>query len=69
MDNLGLVISGQQIGLALYPVKKADIDGVQVGVMNDGSPFLTLRGLARLSAVDALRIVEAVKKTELPKPH
>ncbi|MDU1875969.1 hypothetical protein RYZ59_22970 [Citrobacter sp. HN-141] len=52
MDNLDLVLSGQQIGLALYPVKEADIDGVQMGVMNDGSPFLTLRGLARLCAVD-----------------
>ncbi|WP_353614052.1 hypothetical protein [Mangrovibacter phragmitis] len=52
MDNLDLVLSGQQINLELYPVKEADIDGIQMGVMNDGSPFLTLRGLARLCAVD-----------------
>lgn len=52
MDNLDLVLSGQQINLELYPVKEADIDGVQMGVMNDGSPFLTLRGLARLCGVD-----------------
>lgn len=52
MDNLDLILSGQQIQLALYPVKEAEIDGIQMGVMNDGSPFLTLRGLSRLCAVD-----------------
>ncbi|WP_437609612.1 hypothetical protein [Erwinia sp. V71] len=52
MDKLDLVLSGQQIPLDLYSVKEADIDGVQMGVLNDGSPFLTLRGLARLCAVD-----------------
>lgn len=52
MDNLDLILSGQQVPLELYPVKEADIDGIQMGVLNDGSPFLTLRGLARLCAVD-----------------
>ncbi|WP_246876411.1 hypothetical protein [Pantoea ananatis] len=52
MDNLNLLLSGQQLELEIYPIKEADIDGVQMGVMNDGSPFLTLRGLARLCGVD-----------------
>lgn len=52
MDNLPLALSGHQLQMELYPIKEADVDGIQMGVMNDGSPFLTQRGLARLCGVD-----------------
>jgi hypothetical protein len=33
--------------LDLHPVKQVEIDGVGMGVMNDGTPYLTARGFAR----------------------
>lgn len=41
-----------QMELALYPVKEIEIDGIQMGVLSDGSPYLTLRGLARMCGID-----------------
>lgn len=41
----------KQIELNLEVVTSKDIDGVEMGVLNDGTPFLTERGLARLSGV------------------
>lgn len=38
--------------MALFPVKEVEVNGVQMGVLNDGTPFLSLRGLARLCGVD-----------------
>lgn len=34
--------------LPLLPVAQRDIDGVQMGVLNDGTAYLTARGLARM---------------------
>jgi hypothetical protein len=36
----------------LFPVKEVEIDGVQMGVLNDGTPYLTARGLALMCGVD-----------------
>ena len=42
-----------QMELNLYPVKELEEDGfIQMGVLSDGTPYLTLRGLARLCGVD-----------------
>ena len=38
--------------LELFPITEVEIDGVQMGVLSDGTPYLTLRGLARMCGVD-----------------
>jgi hypothetical protein len=41
-----------QLQLKLYPVTEIEVDGIAMGVLSDGSPYLTLRGLARMCGVD-----------------
>lgn len=36
----------------LFAITETEVDGIQMGVLNDGSPYLTLRGLARLCGID-----------------
>lgn len=35
-----------------HPLVEAEIDGVHMGVLGDGSPFMGLRGLARMCGID-----------------
>ena len=42
----------EQHQLKLFPVKEAEIDGIQMGVLNDGTPYLTARGLALMCGID-----------------
>ena len=44
--------SEQQAQRDLFAIAETEVDGVQMGVLNDGTPFLTMRGLARLCGVD-----------------
>jgi len=44
--------------LTLFVDKEKEIDGVGMGVLSDGTAFLTGRGLARLCGVSNARIVE-----------
>jgi hypothetical protein len=48
----------EQGELDLQIEKQIEIDGIGMGVLSDGTPFLTGRGLARLSGVDSSRISE-----------
>jgi hypothetical protein len=41
----------EQIELNLQVVTSKEVDGVEMGVLNDGTPFLTERGLARITGV------------------
>jgi hypothetical protein len=41
-----------QVEMQLFPVKEVEVNGVQMGVLNDGSPYLSLRGLAKLCGVN-----------------
>lgn len=36
----------------LFPVAEVDLNGIQMGVLSDGTPYLTLRGLALMCGVD-----------------
>src|SRR6267378_6623842 len=54
-DNL--VIAPEQLRLDLQVAAQTEIDGVGMGVLSDGTPFLTLRGLSRMSGVDIAAIV------------
>jgi hypothetical protein len=51
-------IDPKQRLLDLQIQKQIEIDGVGMGVLTDGTPFLTGRGLARLCGVNNARIVE-----------
>lgn len=35
----------------LFPIAEMEVDGVQMGVLSDGTPYLTLRGLARMCGI------------------
>lgn len=47
------VPAGQQPQGLLFPVAEVEFDGVAMGVLSDGTPYLHLRGLARLCGVDS----------------
>lgn len=38
--------------LEIFPVREVEIDGIQMGVLNDGTPYLTARGLALMCGID-----------------
>jgi hypothetical protein len=48
----------QQTVMDLQVEKQIEIDGVGMGVLSDGTPYLTGRGLARLCGIDSSRISE-----------
>lgn len=48
----------EQAYLDVKIYKQIEIDGVGMGVLTDGTPFLTGRGLARLCGIDSSRISE-----------
>lgn len=54
--------------LDLQIQKQIEIDGVGMGVLTDGTPFLTGRGLARLCGVDSSRISEIAADWDSPTP-
>lgn len=45
-------LSEQHTQAELFPVKELEVDGVQMGVRSDGTPYLTMRGLARMCDID-----------------
>ena len=50
-------VTGHQYALSLEIIIEKEIDGVGMGVLNDGTPFLNMRGLARMCGVDHTVIV------------
>lgn len=38
--------------MELLPVREVEIDGIQMGVLSDGTPYLTARGLAAMCGID-----------------
>lgn len=54
----GSAITPKEPMLNLQIEKQIEVDGVGMGVLTDGTPFLTGRGLARLCGVSNARIVE-----------
>lgn len=63
--------TGHQYTLNLEIVVEKEIDGVGMGVLNDGTPFLNLRGLAHMCGVDHSVIVRITDDWSLnpPKPR
>ncbi|MEQ2025387.1 hypothetical protein ABLB84_06260 [Xenorhabdus szentirmaii] len=55
----------------LFPVKEVVVDDIPMGVLNDGTPYLTLYGLAKLCGIDdtPLRVFTSNWETEKYKPR
>lgn len=51
MTNSNFPTNGVQLNLELVPIREVEIDGIQMGVLSDGSPYLTMRGLATMCGV------------------
>lgn len=47
----------EQLRLDLQVAAETEIDGVGMGVLTDGTPFLNIRGLARMAGVDHTTII------------
>lgn len=56
-DSSSLVTAPQQLRLDLQIAVEREIDGVGMGVLTDGTPFLAIRGLARMCGVDHSNII------------
>jgi hypothetical protein len=52
MDSTEKHLPGPQLEMDVFPVKEAEINGIPMGVLNNGTPYLTMSGLARLCGVD-----------------
>jgi len=52
------LLTPNQLRLDLTVEKEVEVDGVGMGVFNDGMPYLTGRGLARVCGVDQKAIVQ-----------
>lgn len=55
VDYKAVPISGHQVSLTqkhLFPVLEVEKDGIKMGVLSDGTPYLHLRGLARMCGID-----------------
>ena len=55
--NTDLVTTPEQLRLDLQVAAEREVDGVVMGVLSDGTPYLTIRGLARMCGVDHTMIV------------
>lgn len=62
---------GSQGNLNLYSEVEVTVDGIPMGVLNDGTPYLTLYGLAKLCGIDdtPLRVFTTNWETEKHKPR
>jgi hypothetical protein len=70
-NNQSLSTGPTQLSLNLEIAAEREIDGVGMGVLTDGTPFLTLRGLSRMCGVDnaqMVRLTAAWQETPL-KPR
>lgn len=52
MTKFTPAVNSPQYSLDLEIVVEKEVDGVGMGVLNDGTPFLNMRGLARMCGVD-----------------
>ncbi|MDX0310578.1 hypothetical protein GOC54_05495 [Sinorhizobium meliloti] len=57
-QSTDLTITPSQLSFDLEIVVEAEIDGVGMGVLGDGTPFLTLRGLSRMCGVAISTLVK-----------
>lgn len=51
----------------LFPVTEIEVDGIGMGVLSDGTPYLTLRGLSRVCGIGPSAMHELVSNWEVEK--
>jgi len=51
MDRFNPPTKGEQLDLNLRAIREVEIDGIQMGVLSNGTPYLTMRGLAIMCGV------------------
>lgn len=56
-ENRNLTTGPEQLRLDLDIAVEREVDGVGMGVLSDGTPFLNVRGLARMCGVDHTMII------------
>lgn len=56
-----------QLQLKLFPLREIEVDGIQMGVLSDGSPYLTLRGLARMCGIAHSALLKLANEWDLEK--
>ncbi|MBF2089425.1 MAG: hypothetical protein IGR80_04025 [Synechococcales cyanobacterium K44_A2020_017] len=61
------IVRYRQTELDLTVITSKEVDGIEMGVLNDGTPFLTERGLARACGVSRSSIINQAKNYELYK--
>lgn len=64
-----LVTTPKQLGLDLDIAVEREIDGVGMGVLSDGTPFLNLRGLAGMCGIDHTMVVRITADWTLDPPR
>lgn len=57
-NNGSFPTAPEQLRLDLEVAAEREIDGVGMGVLSDGTPYLTIRGLARMCGVDHTIIID-----------
>lgn len=69
MDNRNSVTKAGQFEMDLGIQKEVEIDGIGMGVLTDGTPYLNARGLARMCGVDHTLILRAAAEWEKANPQ
>ena len=61
MEKTDLVYTPTQLSLDLEVAAEREIDGVGMGVLSDGTPYLNQRGLARMCGIDTMNLVRSAE--------
>lgn len=61
------LVQHQHGSFNLVPVKEGEVNGINMGVLSDGTPFLSSRGVARLVGQAPSSIITLVSKWEEEK--
>lgn len=69
--STSLVTTPAQGELPLEIAKEVEVDGVVMGVLSDGTPYLTLRGLARMCGIEHTNILRVANgwNDDAPSPR
>lgn len=51
----------------LFPITEVEVDGIQMGVLSDGTPYLTQRGLARMCGIHHKVVFQLASEWETEK--
>ena len=68
MATKDLVTASSQMEMDLHIEKEVEIDGTGMGVLSDGTPYLTARGLARMCGVDHTLVLRMGSEWDSARP-